>query len=169
MKIADIKNPVSSLQGAGPATIKHLTNLNIFTIGDLLQFYPRDYEDRTKRIPLNQSAVSKKIHTIAKVCAHEYFGYGKMKTLKIIIQDETGKASLIAFNRNFLEQTLPVNSIICVTGTFEVKYNELQSSSFETILIKKDGELEEFKNTAMPDTGILLFTDLHKELRAKQL
>lgn len=74
MKIADIKNPVSSLQGAGPATIKHLTNLNIFTIGDLLQFYPRDYEDRTKRIPLNQFAVSKKIHTIAKVCAHEYFG-----------------------------------------------------------------------------------------------
>lgn len=155
MKIADIKNPVSSLQGAGPATIKHLTNLNIFTIGDLLQFYPRDYEDRTKRIPLNQFAVSKKIHTIAKVCAHEFFGYGKMKTLKIIIQDETGKASLIAFNRNFLEQTLPVNSIICVTGTFEVKYNELQSSSFETILIKKDGELEEFKNIAMPDTGIL--------------
>ncbi|MGN0738792.1 MAG: ATP-dependent DNA helicase RecG [Treponema sp.] len=155
MKIADIKNPVSSLQGAGPATIKHLANLNIFTIGDLLQFYPRDYEDRTKRIPLNQFAVSKKIHTIAKVCAHEYFGYGKMKTLKIIIQDETGKAALIAFNRNFLEQTLPVNSIICVTGTFEVKYNELQSSSFETILIKKDGELEEFKNAVMPDSGIL--------------
>ena len=65
MKINDIKNPVSILQGAGQATIKYLSNLNIFSIGDLLQFYPRDFEDRTKRIYLNQFNLSK-VHTIAK-------------------------------------------------------------------------------------------------------
>ncbi|MBP5587500.1 MAG: ATP-dependent DNA helicase RecG, partial [Treponema sp.] len=84
MKIADIKNPVSTLSGAGPATVKALSNLNIFTIGDLLSFYPRDYEDRSHRVSLNQFELSKKIHTAAKVISHEYFGYGKMKTLKII-------------------------------------------------------------------------------------
>lgn len=155
MKIADIKNPVSTLSGAGPATVKALSNLNIFTIGDLLSFYPKDYEDRSHRVSLNQFELSKKIHTAAKVISHEYFGYGKMKTLKIIIRDETGSASLIAFNRSFLEKSLPVGSIISVTGTFAVKYNELQSSSFETVMISPDGNLEDYKNTILPDSGII--------------
>lgn len=155
MKIADIKNPVSTLSGAGPATVKALSNLNIFTIGDLLSFYPRDYEDRSHRVSLNQFELSKKIHTAAKVISHEYFGYGKMKTLKIIIRDETGSASLIAFNRSFLEKSLPVGSIISVTGTFAVKYNELQSSSFEAVMISPDGNLEDYKNTILPDSGII--------------
>ena len=155
MKISDIKNPVSTLAGAGPATVKALSNLNIFTIGDLLSFYPRDYEDRSHRVFLNQFELNKKIHTAAKVISHEYFGYGKMRTLKIIIRDETGSASLIAFNRSFLEKSLPVGSIISVTGTFAVKYNELQSSSFEAVMISPEGNLEDYKDSVLPDSGII--------------
>lgn len=169
MKIADIKNPVSSLPGAGPATVAHLSNLNIFTVGDLLQFYPRSYEDRTKRIPLKDFSAAKKIHTAAKVIAHEHFGYGKMKTLKIIIQDETAKAALIAFNRPFLEQTLPVNSILCVSGIFEVKYNELQSTRFEATVLKPDGALEEFQNAVLPDSGIIPVYKLTQGLSQKTI
>lgn len=155
MKLSEIKTPVSTLHGAGVATVKALSNLNIFTIGDLLSFYPRDYEDRTKRIPLSEFKTARKVHTAAVVLSHEYFGYGKMKTLKIIIQDETAKASLIAFNRSFLEKSLPVGAIISVTGSFEIKYNELQSSAFEVNVISQDGKLEDFSNAVLPDSGII--------------
>ena len=169
MKIADIKNPVSTLSGAGPATAKALSNLNIFTIGDLLSFYPKDYEDRTKRIPLSMFRTAKKIHTAAKVLRHEYFGYGKMRTLKIIIQDQTGAASLIAFNRNFLEQSLPVGSIISVTGSFDIKSNELQSSSFEVSVISKEGDLDQFNDCPLPDSGILPVYHLTSGITRKSL
>lgn len=155
MKLSELKTPVSTLHGAGVATVKALSNLNIFTIGDLLSFYPKDYEDRSKRIPLSDFRTARKVHTAAKVLSHEYFGYGKMKTLKIVIQDETAKASLIAFNRSFLEKSLPVGAIISVTGSFEIKYNELQSSSFEANVISEDGALEDFSNTVLPDSGII--------------
>lgn len=170
MKINDIKNPVSILQGAGQATIKYLSNLNIFSIGDLLQFYPRDFEDRTKRIYLNQFNLSK-VHTIAKVIGHEFFGYGKMKTLKIIIQDKTAKASLIAFNQPFLQQSLPIGSIISVTGVFKIKYNELQSTSFETSIISKNNELtlEQAENYPLPDSGIYPIYPLTHGLTRKTL
>lgn len=169
MKLSEIKTPVSTLHGAGVATVKALSNLNIFTIGDLLSFYPRDYEDRTKRIPLSEFKTARKVHTAAIVLSHEYFGYGKMKTLKIIIQDETAKASLIAFNRSFLEKSLPVGAIISVTGSFEIKYNELQSSAFEANVISQDGKLEDFSNTVLPDSGIISVYHLTQGITQKAI
>lgn len=169
MKIADIKNPVSTLSGAGPATVKALSNLNIFTIGDLLQFYPKEYEDRTKPVPIAQYKFAPKVHTIAKVISHEYFGFGKTKTLKINIEDQTGKASLIAFNRPFLEKSIPQGSIIGITGKFENKFNSLQCSSFEVSLIASEGNLEDFSNHTVPDSGIYPVYHLTQGLTRKTL
>src|SRR5574344_2854814 len=104
MKIDDIKNPVATLPGVGPSTVKLLAKLNIFTVSDLLQFYPRDYDDRTQRRPLSQFSKGK-VHTAAQVTAHEWFGYGRMHTLKLIISDGTATAELVAFNRPFLEKS----------------------------------------------------------------
>ena len=131
MKISDIKNPVSTISGVGPKLSKLLTKLNIFTVGDLLQYYPRDYEDRSVKVTLDQYKVHPKIHTVARVMAHEWFGYGKMRTLKVLINDGTAPAELICFNRTFLEGQLEVGSVITVTGQFYVKYNKLQSTAFD--------------------------------------
>ena len=131
MKISDIKIPVSALAGIGPQLTKTLSKINIFTVGDLLQYYPYDYEDRTKRVPLKDFAISKKVHTVARVLRQEWFGYGKMKTLKLVIYDGTCEAELICFNRGFLERSIYPGNIVTVTGQFFIKYNTLQSSAFE--------------------------------------
>ena len=142
MKLSEIKNPVSSVSGVGPALTKNLARLNIFTVGDLLQYYPRDYEDRTRRVSLNEFSRSPKIHTVAKIIRHEWFGYGNMRTLKLIINDGTAQAELICFNRPFFEKSFSVGSIISLHGSFFVKYNALQSSSFEASLLEKASQSE---------------------------
>lgn len=131
MKVNDIKTPVSSITGIGPQLTKTLTKINIFTVGDLLQYYPRDYEDRTKKTTLKEFSKSPKIHTVARVTGHEWFGYGTMKTLKILINDGTASGELVCFRRGFLEKTLTPGTLINVTGQFYVKYGKLQSSTFE--------------------------------------
>ena len=83
MKLKENGTSIESLSGVGSAKAKLFARLNIFTIADLLQAFPRDYEDRTKRIPLSKWNECSKVHTIAKVLSHSYFGYGRMKTLKI--------------------------------------------------------------------------------------
>ena len=138
MKVSQIKNPVSSISGIGPQLTKCLAKLNVFTVGDLLEYYPRNYDDRTKRIFLKDFASHQKVHTVAKVVSHQWFGYGNMKTLKIIIDDSSATAELICFNRQFLEKVLTPGSIITVTGQFYVKYNSLQSSSFEAVKMNVD-------------------------------
>ena len=131
MKLSEIETHISTLQGIGPELEKLFARVGVFTIADLLSYWPRQWEDRIDKVPLSAFHSTKKIYTISKVIDHQYFGFGKMRTLRIIIYDGTGKASLICFNRNFLEKTLPINSVIAVTGSFTVNYGELQSTAFE--------------------------------------
>ena len=143
MKVSEIKTPVSSIAGIGPQLTKTLAKVNVFTVGDLLQYFPRDYEDRTQKVTFReQSQHYGKVHTVAQVTAHEWFGYGKMKTLKIIVNDGTGAAELICFNRAFLEKSLIPGTLITITGKFEVKYNRLQSTSFEAVKMEVPEELQ---------------------------
>ena len=166
MKIDEIKTPVSALSGVGPAAEKLFAKLNIFTVGDLLKLYPRSYEDRRQRVPIKNFALQK-VHTIAQVQAHEFFGYGRMKTLKIIISDGTASACLIAFNRSFLQRSLPQGSIISVTGTFTEKYGQIQSTDFDFTKLSDGGNLEEFEDQIIPDSGILPVYPLTEGLTQK--
>ena len=45
MKLQDIKNSITTISGIGPAAAKLFAKLNIFTVADLLSFYPKNYED----------------------------------------------------------------------------------------------------------------------------
>lgn len=144
MRLQDIETPVASVSGIGPRYSKLLASLNIFTVSQLLTHYPRSYEDRTELVTLSQFNQGKKVHTLAKVTEHEWFGYGRMKTLKIRIEDESTEAFLLCFNRPFLEKAYPVGSIISVTGNFSEKYGALQASSFEAEVIHQDSREQPF-------------------------
>ena len=133
MRIGEIQIPVSRIRGVGPANEEKLKALGISTVGDLLAYWPRDWDDRTVRIPLSRFAeAGRKVNTAATVVAHEWFGFGRMKTLKIAIEDEEGtQAELVCFNRPFLEKSFPVGSRVSVNGTFQLKYGNIQSTAFD--------------------------------------
>ncbi|MCH5290222.1 MAG: ATP-dependent DNA helicase RecG [Treponema sp.] len=166
MKLSDLNTSVESLGGIGPATAKVFANLNIFTVAQLLQTFPRDYTDRTKRVPLCDFATDP-VHTICQVTAHNWFGYGRMKTLKLAITDGTALAWLVAFNRPFLEKALPEGCIAAVTGKFEVKYNELQSTAFEAERLSYEGPLSDFENMDIPGSGVIPVYPLTQGLSQK--
>ena len=41
-----LNSPLTALPGVGPARAQQLEKLNLHTVGDLLTYYPRSYEDR---------------------------------------------------------------------------------------------------------------------------
>ena len=168
MKLSAIETPISSLTGVGPTLAKTLSKVGIFTIADLLSYWPRDFEDRTKKVTLSQFN-SGKVHTIAQVLSHEYFGYGKMRTLRIRIDDGTGTASLVCFNRPFLAKTLPENSVISVTGKFVLRYGELQCTSFDAECIAQDTSIDEFRNSEVPNSRVLPIYPLTQGLSQVQI
>lgn len=132
MLTSEIQVPVTNIQGVGTAVALQLKKLGVDNVGCLLRLFPRAWEDRTKLNNFSEWNKIQKLNIKITVLRHEWFGFGKMKTLKLIVKDEAGNAaSLICFNRPFLEKAFPVGSNAFVYGSFYRKYGELQSSSFE--------------------------------------
>ena len=172
MKLEQIKTPVSAVGGVGPQLSKSLARLNIFTVGDLLNHFPKDYDDKSKKVYLKDFAKAKKVHTVAKVLGHEWFGFGKMRTLKIIINDGTATAQLICFNRQFLEKMILPGMLVNVSGQFFVKYNSLQSSSFDVSKFKQNVACDDLKQLIelMPeDSSVLPVYRLTEGVTQKQM
>lgn len=172
MKLEQIKTPVSAVAGVGPQLSKSLARLNIFTVGELLSHFPKDYDDKSKKIYLKDFAKVKKVHTVAKVLRHEWFGFGKMRTLKIIINDGTATAELICFNRQFLEKMILPGSVVNVSGQFFIKYNALQSSSFDVSKCKSVNEVNDLNELieVMPeDSSVTPVYKLTEGITQKQM
>ena len=67
--------------------------LNIFTTDDLLFHLPRDYEDRSTIIPMNQLVVGRSYLLEGEVKSID-FPPGKRKSMAALVQDEFGKVTL---------------------------------------------------------------------------
>ena len=148
----ELKQPVSRLQGIGPKTSAALSSSGIVTIDDILKHYPRAYEDRsqvTGFAPALKTQEAVMINTPALVTAHDFFGRPPKQTLKVTLEDAAGiPASLVCFGRNFLADKLQPGRIILLYGSFQNRYNELQSSAFEFELLPPETELENADVTA---------------------
>ncbi|MBU0956414.1 MAG: ATP-dependent DNA helicase RecG [Spirochaetes bacterium] len=137
----ELLEPLDGLKGAGPALRKKLSRLGIYTAADLLLYAPRSWEDRSQQRCLREYALGP-VNCRVQVTAHEWFGYGRMKSLKIWVQDEQGtRAVLVCFNRGFLEQQWPEGSSGQLWGKFDFRYGSLQSSSFDLDLQPAPGSI----------------------------
>lgn len=81
-----------------------LNNLGLFTIYDLLTFYPRRYEDRSVFKKVRDINEGDKISVKAQIVRRKtIFLRGNKKTiLKIYVKDETGHALIKIFNNRFI-------------------------------------------------------------------
>ena len=132
MYLRELTQSVSTLKGAGPSACARLARLGIYTVADLLLRAPREYEDRSRAVPFREAMkVGGIANTVGVVAAQDWFGYGKTRTLKILVDDGTAVASLVCFNRGFLADRHPVGSRVRVTGAVALRFQELQSTSFE--------------------------------------
>ena len=116
-----LTSPVTALRGVGPQKARALEKLGIRTLGDLLRFYPRTYDDRreTKKIgeliPGESVCVSAMIAS-APTLAHIRKG---MDLVKVRAVDETGVLDLTFFNQSWLKTSLQVGQTYLFYGKAE--------------------------------------------------
>lgn len=143
MFIRELTIPVATLKGVGKRLSDDYRNLGVVSFADLLLLAPRTYEDRSQLTPLSDISQGEYANTIVEVVAHSYFGGRGKRTLKVTIEDISGekatRASLLCFNRNFLERIFKIGSRFYLYGQFQYSFHELQSSQFEMLPLKNDG------------------------------
>ncbi len=90
---------IEFLRGVGPQKAALLNKeLSIFTYGEMIQYYPFRYEDRTQFYKINQITEElENVQVIAKIKKVETIGEGRRKRLVAYIFDETGEMELTWF------------------------------------------------------------------------
>ena len=101
----NLNEDVKYIKGVGPSRVQLLNKIGIFTLKDLITYYPRGYEDRSK--PKNIcECVNGEVTLIEAIAVSRLIDtrISKGRTIqKLMVRDETGQATITWFNQPYLK------------------------------------------------------------------
>ena len=118
---AALNAALTVLQGVGPKHAQTLAELGISTLGDMLYYFPRRYEDYSQLKPIKSLWYGEQvtvIGTVQSVHTRPIRG-GKASVVEIIISDGTGALRLSWFNNPWIANRLKEGEQISVSGSVE--------------------------------------------------
>ena len=130
---------LEDIKGIGPKTLKLFQNLNIFTIQDLITYYPYKYK-LYHPVTLENYEENTEVLINGYVASDAKIYYIKRNLNKISFRLNTGTKliNVTIFNRPFIKQHLLLNKYISVIGKYNIKTNTLTASDIKLTPIIKD-------------------------------
>src|SRR6266540_1228572 len=119
------------LQGIGPRHAETLGKLGMQTLGDMLYYYPRRYDDYSQLKPIKDLFYGEQvtvIGTIQTVTSHPIRG-GKASIIEVIISDGTAGLRLSFFNQPWLSNRFKSGDAISVSGKVDQYLGRLVMNS----------------------------------------
>jgi ATP-dependent DNA helicase RecG len=115
--VEGLQQPVTAVKGIGPKLAQRLTVFDIETIADLLQLYPRRYDDYSLMKPINRLKYGEQVTIIGTIWeTRARRTRNNQVIVQSIISDGTGKIQATWFNQPWLTQNLPAGMQIVLSG-----------------------------------------------------
>ncbi len=139
-----LKETVTAVKGIGEETAGALTELNIYTVEDLLEHFPFRYEDYRLR-DLSDVRHDERITVAGKIQSEpvlQYYGRKRSRlTVKLLISDRF-LIQAVFFNQPYLKNKLQLNGVITVTGKWDQYRRTITVSESKVGEVERKKELE---------------------------
>lgn len=124
---AALNAPLTVLQGVGPKHAATLESLGLSTLGDLLYYYPRRYDDYSQLKPIKDLWYGEQVTVIGAIqsVASRPIHGGSRTLVEAVLSDGTGSLRLIWFNQPWLSNRLREHQQISVSGKVEQNLGRL--------------------------------------------
>ena len=130
--------PVQYLKGVGPSKAKIFTQLGIETVGDLLEYFPRDWQFVSRPVKIKQICANEEVSVVGLIESVDFQRYSRSRILEVMLADETGKCRLIWFHGGYLAGQLEPGMVLMVSGKVtEYKY-QLQFTNPKFMVVKEE-------------------------------
>ena len=157
----NLNKDIQYVKGIGPKKASKLNKLGIFTINDLIYYFPRQYEDRNKLKKICQLEDKEKATIRAIINNIETSTPRKgLSITKLSVRDETGFAKLVFFNQDYIVKSFKSGDTILVFGKVKKDFNGVELSSCE---------VEQMSNNPKSTCGIMPIYPLTYGLTNKEL
>lgn len=126
-----LEKEVQFVKGVGPNRAALLNKLEIHTLEDLMTYYPRDYEDRSKpkRIAFLVHGEEALIEAMIVSRMSEQRIRKNMVIYKLIVRDETGTCVLTWFNQSYLKNKFILGQKYKFYGKVSAQYGKIEMNS----------------------------------------
>lgn len=120
----DLNKEIQFVKGIGPKRAEKLHKLNIFTLKDLIYYFPRQYEDRSKVKKINQLENEEKVTIKGVITRMDSYSPKKgMNIIRMDMRDDTGYIKLSFFNQEYIKRAFKSGDSIVVFGKVKIENN----------------------------------------------
>ena len=128
----DLDAPVTSVKGIGAKQAALLKKLDLHTVADLLNNFPRDYHDYTSFKCIRDLEAGDELPVIGTIThATTVLGKNARKDFLIRVSDGSGALSARFFSQSYLANNLKTRDVIVLSGKVSVFQNTLQMTNPE--------------------------------------
>jgi len=137
--------PVRYLKGVGPARASAFAQLGVETIGNLLEYFPRDWVFAPRAIKINQMQQGQSVTIVGLVESADYQSYRHPPIFEALLADDTGVCRIVWFHGRYLRNQLKVGQVIMASGKANSYKHQLQLTNPKFLVLdKKSSEPSEY-------------------------
>ena len=128
----ELTDDVKFVKGVGPNRGKLLNKLNIYNLEDLITYYPREYEDRSKpkKIADTENGEECLIEGIVTSHIKEIRTHRKnMIIYKLIVRDDTDSCELVWYNQSYLKKMFRIGETYKFFGRINKRIGQTEMVS----------------------------------------
>ena len=141
----ELSMPVQYLKGVGPAKAVIFAQSGVKTVGDLLEYFPRDWVFAPQSVKLSQIQDGQTASIIGVVESTDFQNFRKPPIFEAMVADETGICRIVWFHGGYLCNQLEPGMRIMVSGKVGKYRHQLQITNPRfMVLDDKDAEAGEY-------------------------
>jgi len=125
-----LQKDIQFIKGVGPQRVNFLNKLGIFKLEDIITYFPREHEDRSKVTRINDLKDGEEalievqaLNNVIEIKER------KLKIYKLMAADDTAKIEIIWYNQQYLKNYLKRGNTYKFYGKVSVKIGQIQMLS----------------------------------------
>ena len=127
-----LSDSINELKGVGDKVGDKLRKLGIYTLKDMIEHYPREYEDRRQITPLAACELDEPQNVLVTVCSKPQIAKKGNKILvSFRVKDETSSIMVTFFGQAYMRNNFVMGEKYLLYGKIKHKYGQLEMDSPE--------------------------------------
>ena len=162
---SDARRPLAELERVTPNVARRLKAFGLETVGDLIEHFPRRYEDFRDRKAIRDLKVGEEATIRGEVVRvrAERTARRRVDIVKVLVRDDTGAVEAVWFNQKYLTKVLAEGMRLSIRGTFRPQ------SGRQQFVVKGHEILEEEAGEGVHTEGVVPVYPASEQVSAKLL
>ncbi|MHC4682283.1 MAG: DEAD/DEAH box helicase, partial [Planctomycetota bacterium] len=134
----DLSTPVQFVKGVGPARAEIFATLGVATVGDLLEYFPRDWNFVPEPVKIRQLQPNQTVTIVGMIESTDYQSYRRQPLFEALVSDDTGVCRIVWFHGGYLRGQLEPGQVIMISGKVTLYKHQRQLTNPKFVLLDQD-------------------------------